>query len=177
MSQRKGAAVWPRSVLECTDTGCDLPQFCRQMCSKHYTRWRRHGQVDERNDRRPYRTRGVRAVTCADSACDRPPSSSSRWCIRCGQSWSKYHMTETDYVRMLEAQAGGCAVCRKTPDEEGKALAFDHSHACCSGKRSCGKCVRGLLCGSCNTALGKIERHGLDSFRNYIETYEETDNA
>ena len=32
---------------------------------------------------------------------------------------------------------------------------MDHYHKCCPGKTSCGKCVRGLLCGNCNTILGR----------------------
>jgi hypothetical protein len=31
---------------------------------------------------------------------------------------------------------------------------LDHDHACCPGKTSCGKCVRGYLCRSCNWMLG-----------------------
>lgn len=34
----------------------------------------------------------------------------------------------------------------------------DHDHACCSGDRSCGQCIRGMLCGSCNMGLGQVER-------------------
>jgi len=43
------------------------------------------------------------------------------------------------------------------PFGEGQQVCIDHD--CCDAeKRSCGKCIRGLLCLSCNTALGHIER-------------------
>lgn len=56
------------------------------------------------------------------------------------------------YEEILIAQDGTCALCDRT--EDGKRLAIDHDHACCPGSHSCGKCVRGLLCGPCNTAIG-----------------------
>jgi hypothetical protein len=55
---------------------------------------------------------------------------------------------------MLALQGGGCAVCGCTPEENGKRLAVDHDHACCAGRESCGKCIRGLLCVKCNSLLG-----------------------
>lgn len=54
---------------------------------------------------------------------------------------------------MLRAQAGKCAICKSPPAD--RALAVDHDHRCCADKnRTCGKCVRGLLCGNCNMAIG-----------------------
>lgn len=43
----------------------------------------------------------------------------------------------------------GCAVCGSKED-----LCIDHDHKCCSGMRSCGKCVRGVLCRNHNLAEG-----------------------
>lgn len=65
----------------------------------------------------------------------------------------KYGMTLEDYEMLLSEQTGVCAICSKPPIA-GKRLAVDHDHACCPGEGSCGKCVRGLLCLTCNVWLG-----------------------
>jgi hypothetical protein len=66
-----------------------------------------------------------------------------------------YKMTVADYERMLAVQDGRCAACGDLPSG-GIRLAVDHDHACCPGKESCGKCVRALLCQSCNGAAGLL---------------------
>ncbi len=65
-----------------------------------------------------------------------------------------YNITYDEYEEMLFIQGGGCAICSKTPEENGTALAVDHDHSCCPGKGSCGFCVRKLLCSDCNRAVG-----------------------
>jgi hypothetical protein len=68
-----------------------------------------------------------------------------------------YKITVEDYERMLKEQNYACAIC-KTPQSELKyRLSVDHNHNCCFGRRTCGKCVRGLLCFSCNVSLGKFK--------------------
>lgn len=66
---------------------------------------------------------------------------------------NKYGLLQEDYDRILAEQGGGCANCGLTNDD-GRQLAVDHDHACCPGDKSCGKCVRGLLCVGCNLMLG-----------------------
>lgn len=64
---------------------------------------------------------------------------------------SKYGITLEDFNTLLTRQDGRCAICQ-TDDPGGKGVFHvDHDHACCPGQRTCGQCLRGLLCFSCNT--------------------------
>jgi hypothetical protein len=61
-----------------------------------------------------------------------------------------HQMLPEEFDRKFQDQDGKCAICKqplKRPD-------IDHDHSCCPGRKSCGKCTRGLLCRSCNTFLG-----------------------
>lgn len=55
----------------------------------------------------------------------------------------QYGLTLADYEYLVVVQRGQCAICGK---EDGDRLHVDHDHL--SGT------VRGLLCGSCNRAMG-----------------------
>ena len=63
--------------------------------------------------------------------------------------WQRYRLTPERYAELLAAQGGVCAVCRQD-----RPLLVDHDHRCCPGTKSCGRCVRGLLCHGCNVGLG-----------------------
>lgn len=49
--------------------------------------------------------------------------------------------------------ASRCDIC----GDGQETLAIDHDHDCCPGKYSCGECIRGFLCNSCNNGLGRFK--------------------
>lgn len=68
----------------------------------------------------------------------------------------RYNISLEFYREMFEAQGGRCAICRTGTSARGR-FHVDHDHDCCPGDVSCGQCVRGLLCFSCNSALGTFK--------------------
>jgi hypothetical protein len=72
----------------------------------------------------------------------------------------KYGTTVEWYRDLLIKQNGLCAICGHLSHHHGtiQRLQVDHNHKCCDLKtRSCGKCLRGLLCADCNIRLAPME--------------------
>lgn len=85
-------------------------------------------------------------------------------CVRINTAW-RYGLTEERYLSMLNEQRGLCACCGE-PEKAmfkgaTKALSIDHDHDCCPYGKSCGLCVRALLCSGCNSGHGLTERPDL----------------
>jgi len=85
-----------------------------------------------------------------------------------------FGITVDEFDRLLASQGGGCGICGDTPADEN--LHVDHDHACCPGNKTCGQCIRGLLCRYCNQALGFLKDSAVraESAAVYLRTYEET---
>ena len=66
----------------------------------------------------------------------------------------RFNLTVEQFEAMRREQDNKCPICNRTFTDTPH---VDHDHACCNKATSCGKCVRGLLCRSCNTALGKLQ--------------------
>lgn len=82
-----------------------------------------------------------------------------------------YRISLSEFEDMVEQQSGCCAICNGPPNGKGNRLHVDHDKKCCPGSKSCGKCVRGLLCHKCNTAIGLLEEDSvrMESAIQYIE--------
>lgn len=59
----------------------------------------------------------------------------------------EYGVTKEDYYRMLAAQGGCCAICKRL-ENKNKLFHIDHNHK--TGR------VRGLLCKNCNNGIGML---------------------
>ena len=79
-------------------------------------------------------------------------------------SWrSKYGISRSDYNEWFHSQNGACGICNIHQSELKNSLAVDHDHE--TGK------VRGLLCTTCNTGLGKLgdSIEGLEAAIEYLK--------
>lgn len=72
-----------------------------------------------------------------------------------GRRYTKYGITEEDFLSLYVEQMGRCAICLDECDRD--KIHIDHNHE--TGE------VRGLLCGSCNRAIGYLKDNPLVVFR------------
>lgn len=63
-------------------------------------------------------------------------------------------ITAERYEELLASQGGTCAICDRKPGK--RSFDIDHDHSCCPANKSCGKCIRGLLCAPCNKGIGLL---------------------
>jgi hypothetical protein len=133
----------------CTFPGCDRPHKARGLCKAH------RDHVTKGQELRPVQEYGLDPI-CSVNDCGRE-SVARGLCPRHRQVrydlTVKYNLTVAQHAALLEAQGGVCAICRGT-NPNGYRLSVDHDHSCCPGNRSCGTCVRGLLCAGCNFVVG-----------------------
>lgn len=94
------------------------------------------------------------SATCRSRARkdgDRPGHRARRaaWHAARGR-WLRHGLDPDAAGQLLKA---GCGVCGRAFDTP-RLAHVDHDHSCCPGQLSCGDCVRGLLCPSCNAGIG-----------------------
>lgn len=156
----------------CTMTDCSKPHFARGYCSMHYARFRRHGSPTPGNlpvsSEERYNSRGERKCSSCrkylsvhnfGKAGKNTPDRLKiycRGCLKAKRAAKNYGLSESTVTELLDTQRGQCAICEVTFSEKTKYV-IDHDHTCCPGTVTCGKCVRGILCITCNVRLGVIE--------------------
>ncbi|MFI5862908.1 endonuclease domain-containing protein [Streptomyces sp. NPDC051546] len=167
-SQRRGASelksLRKSAPDRCTAEGagwsCDSKPWSSGYCATHYAQYRRTGIVE-----RIWASRvvgdGKRCSACrivknvSEYTVNRNGfdglHSTCRHCSRVASLSNKYGISKERVVGLFGDEQGECEVCGTVSD-----LNIDHDHGCCPGERSCGECVRGVLCGRCNRAIGLL---------------------
>lgn len=162
---RAGRELAPIHVRpECAFSGCAELVHAKGYCHGHY---RQALRGEAMRPLGPKSLAPVDAVTgtkvCATCEQAKPfsnfrktnqnASGLSRHCIECLNVRSKASVygLPVDVIARLMDQAE-CSACGVELTAESRRL--DHDHSCCPGRRSCGKCFRGVLCAGCNLALG-----------------------
>jgi|SRR5580704_3199358 hypothetical protein len=93
----------------------------------------------------------------------------------------KYKRSPEWLAEQIKTYGELCRICQQpetaahpTKKRAKRRLAVDHDHKCCPGKRSCGKCVRGLLCMACNKAIRQVEMISgwTEAALAYLKSYE-----
>lgn len=152
----------------CQVEGCLNTYLCKGYCSMHYQRWVKHGDPN-------VRLVGYNTDPCSKCGVYQRRNDHS-WCQPClnelatvhnnkgrTQRFRRYKLTEDDIYYMWMFQGGRCLVCSERLNiNKSKSFHVDHDNDCCSKEKTrnsgtCGECVRGLLCGSCNQGLGNFK--------------------
>lgn len=149
---------WPSEEAPCSVESCERPRKAKALCAAHYNRLKLGGEIET-----PIRDRYISETgMCRVPGCDKALAGLG-YCRRHYHIVNRYSLSEEQVVAF---SVGPCDICGRTDAK----MHVDHDHACCSGEKSCGSCVRGFLCSSCNWGLGhfKDSPENLDRAAHYL---------
>ncbi|MFE6636055.1 endonuclease domain-containing protein [Streptomyces tendae] len=149
----------------CDFRGCERAVSARRLCTGHYQQ-QRSGQPlaplkKKRGNGAIREMVQLGAIECLHCRQCKPLSEFSKlnasgvprpYCKPCNAERVRlrhYNVTREFVEQLLLIQEGKCAICGAPAPAE-VTMHIDHDHACCPVGRSCGACVRGLLCNRCN---------------------------
>lgn len=161
--------------MKCAADSCERDREALTYCNMHYKRFKRNGDANIARRRRGLIRNDAGQKMCVRCREWLPESSFGtnannvdklgsycRPCCETYQRLRKFGLSAEQYDAMLLAQGGCCAICQSESSGP-RGWHVDHDHKCCPpppGRKSfvtCGECVRGLLCHSCNLAIGGMK--------------------
>lgn len=83
---------------------------------------------------------------------NKPHHSLRKICKQCRTYVYEWKLSYKHIEYMLSISENSCEICESSYSNE--RLIIDHDHKCCSVDRMCPKCVRGVLCDTCNKMIG-----------------------
>lgn len=148
----------------------------KTLCHTHYEKLRRSGTLAYRTYRQDCKRCGKPVV--AKALCQNHYMKLKRtgtfkvfrervpvgWTPNQRHRFYRYGLRPEDMADLQEFQDHACAICRE-PFRLARMMHVDHGHT--TGR------TRGLLCGSCNTALCAIEKEGVSArfFQDYLDDW------
>lgn len=125
----------------CQVPTCDRPHGQNGYCQAHNKRFKGGRSLNQ-----PLQQRGVIRV-CRVSDCTGKHVARGM-CAKHDKVCRNFNLTVVQYQM---TQDMGCQIC----GAPGGGLHIDHAHTCCPERgKSCGGCIRGGLCPTCNVGLG-----------------------
>ena len=173
-----------KPIEECSFEGCGNDRKSKGLCIRHYNQ-QRHGDLrplkpvkipvttrNENGEKQCYTCQvwrpedqfaknksakdGLQGMCKPCKATHYKKNADS---VRDKMREQRFGITREAFDELFASQGRKCAICRG--DDPGNNFwNVDHDHSCCPGSdKTCGKCIRGILCSRCNHALG----HARDS--------------
>lgn len=145
----------------CIIDGCEKKQNAKGLCPKHYYRMKTYG--DPNIVRFPWREdRSCSVINCKEE------HEAKGYCKSHYLIFKKFNISHDEYVNKIINQNNKCAIC-KNECSHNKKLSVDHNHR--------NNQIRGLLCASCNLALGgfKDDIKILKSAMEYLEYWKQNE--
>lgn len=139
----------------CNVEKCQKPRKVRDYCGAHYQSLLKSGQISKISEQRRSeisRKSGswVRPfLQCVISGCEKK-SETNRLCSKHKTFYSRFGLTAVQIQMILDIRKCESCGCTDRP------ICIDHDHSCCSGSKTCGLCIRGILCTSCNAGMGLL---------------------
>jgi hypothetical protein len=108
------------------------------------------------------------------TTCNRIRKKELRTKNHSSRMYKLYTLSDGEYDQLYVAQGSLCYTCGPWTGNRGisKKLSVDHDHNCCPAPPICGKCIRGLICGPCNSLLGQIgdsKGHAVERLQKLID--------
>lgn len=129
----------------CSGPECErrVDIFKHGLCSGHYQQ-KYHGR-----ELSPLKSQAP-VEKCPVNSCIRGQKTRGLCVPHASIAW-RMSIHPADLPALLNGAS--CEICG---DDQN--LHLDHDHKCCPENMSCGECLRGVLCSTCNVAVGHLEK-------------------